>query len=114
MYRASASTSSLLAADSQRAARYADHCHVNDVIGRTFDAVQDQVLEPAMPVMDIVDKVLGPLDEILISRLITQWRKTVWQNATHLLETREPTEQARLIQQVEEETLGLGNVIGLK
>jgi hypothetical protein len=38
----------------------------------------------------------------------------VWQNAICLLETEEPTEKARLIQQVEERTLRLGNVIGLK
>jgi hypothetical protein len=38
----------------------------------------------------------------------------VWHNATRLLETKESTEQARLIQQVEEETLRLGSVIGLK
>ncbi len=37
---------------------YTDHCHVNDVIGGTIDAVQDQVIEPAMPVMDIsIDQV---------------------------------------------------------
>ncbi len=99
--------------DSQRVARYADHCHVNDVIGRTIDAVQDQVLEPAMPVMDILDKLLGRIDEVLISRLITQWRETVWQNAIRLLETPEPGEQAGLIQRVEQDALRLGEVIGL-
>jgi hypothetical protein len=100
--------------DSRRSVRYTDHCHVNDVIGRTIDAVQDEVLEPATPRMDIVDKVLGPFDEILISRLITQWRERVWQNAICLLETEEPAERDRLIQQVEAETLRLGNVIGLQ
>lgn len=99
--------------DRQRADRYADHCHVNDVIGRTIDAVQDQVLEPAMPVMDLLDKLLGPIDEILISRLIAQWREAVWQHATRLLEALELDEQTQLIRQVEEEALQLGKIISL-
>src|SRR5512139_2644836 len=52
----------------QRAERYADHCYVNEVIANTIDAVQDTILEPAMPSMDIVDKVMGPFDELLLSR----------------------------------------------
>jgi hypothetical protein len=99
--------------EEQRYARYADHCHVNDVIGATIDAVQDQVLEPSTPLMDVIDRALGPLDEMLISRLIRDWREKVWQNATRLLETSEPDEQALLIRQVEEEALRLGRIIVL-
>jgi len=97
--------------ESQRAERYTDHCYVNEVIGRTIDAVQDTVLEPAMPVMDIVDKLLGPLDEMMLSRLITHWRDRVWNNATLLLETKESTERSRVIQQVEAETFRQVNAI---
>lgn len=96
---------------SQRAARYADHCHVNEVIGHTIDAVQDQVLERTAPVMDIIDRLLGPIDEMLISRLITHWRETVWRNAMRVLETNESGERARLIQRVEGEALSLGRII---
>lgn len=91
--------------DAQRAARYADHCHVNAVIGRTIDAVQDQVLEPAMPLMDLVDKLLGPMDEALISRLITQWRDQVWLNAVSLLNTGAAPEQAQLHRHIEQSAL---------
>jgi hypothetical protein len=97
--------------DSQREARYADHCRVNDVIGRTMDDVQDQVLEPVSRIMAIVDDLLGPIDEALISRLIAHWRETVWRDAVHLLEAREPSERDRLIQEVEQEALKLGNMI---
>lgn len=97
--------------DAQRATRYADHCHVNDVIGRTIDAVQDQVIEPAMPVMDLFDKLLGPIDEIMISRLIAQWRETVWQNATRLLETDQESERTQMIGQFEKEALKIGQII---
>ena len=80
--------------DSRRAERYADHCRVNDVIGGTIDAVQDEVLEPAMPIMDLVDKLLGPVDEFLVSHLITHWRETVWHNAGRLLAVTDSQQQA--------------------
>jgi hypothetical protein len=97
--------------DEQRDMRYSDHCHVNEVISSTIDAVQDQVLEPAMPVMDLVDRLLGPLDEKLISRLLSGWRDQVWQNAMHVLQTRGAEERARLVSQVEDEALQLGRIL---
>jgi hypothetical protein len=99
-----------LAAD-ERSARYNDHCHVNAVIGRTIDAVQDQVLEPVMPFMAIIDEVLGPVDEMMVSHLISHWRETVWHNAMRLLEANEPGERARLIGQIEQAALSLANLI---
>lgn len=95
----------------QRAARYADHCHVNEVIGCTIDAVQDQVLEPAMPVMDLFDKLLGPLDERLISAMLTRWRETVWRYAVRLVETSDAADQQRLLREVEQEALRMGDII---
>jgi hypothetical protein len=99
-----------LSAD-QRAARYADHCHINAVIARTIDAVQDRVLEPAVPGLGTLDALLGPLDELLISRLITGWRQTVWQHATQLLETPDPTARAAIVAQVEADALAIGRII---
>jgi len=96
---------------SQRSSRYADHCQVNTVIGRTIDAAQDQVLEPGMPLMNWIDTLLGPLDEFLISRLITRWRESVCQNATCLLDTQEAGNQARLIGEIEAEALQTGKII---
>lgn len=95
----------------QRQARYTDHCHVNEVIGCTIDAVQDQVLEPAMPAMDLFDRLLGPLDERLISALLTRWRENVWQNAIRLLEAPEASEQDRLLHEVEQKALQMGLTI---
>jgi len=100
--------------EEQRRIRYADFCFVNDIIGRTIDAVQDQVLEPAMPVMELVDRLFGSLDERLISRIITDWRESVWEHAARLLETADADERARLALQVEEEALRRGDVIGLR
>lgn len=92
-------------AESRRQARYADHCRVNAIIARTVDAVQDHILEPAMPGLALVDDLLGRLDERAIARLIARWRDGVWQHATALLEAGDPARRARLIQRVEEEAL---------
>jgi len=98
----------------QRASRYADFCRVNDVIAQTIDAVQDQVLEPAMPVMNWIDVLFGPVDEILISRLITAWRESVWRNAVCLLEASEQAEVQAVVLRVEQDALRIGETIALK
>ena len=53
--------------DEQKRSRYRDHCHVNEIIFDTIDRVQDQVIERHNPEMDVVDKLMGPLDEWLTS-----------------------------------------------
>ncbi|HEX6306396.1 MAG TPA: DUF5995 family protein [Anaerolineales bacterium] len=88
-----------------RALRYADHCHVNAIIARTIDSVQDQVVEIFVPKMDLVDRLLGPFDEWMASRLITHWREEVWQHAILLLESRGDAESLRIRQYIEQETL---------
>jgi hypothetical protein len=67
---------------------------------------------PWSAIFAIVDKLLGPLDELLVSGLIRQWRETVWQNATNLLEAKHDQERMALLQDVEEEALKLGRRIG--
>lgn len=100
--------------EEQRATRYADHCHVNNVIGRTVDAVQNQLIDPVMPILNLFDHLLGPIDEIMVSHLIAHWRETVWHNANRLLATDQGSEQAQMIEQFEKETLKTGGIIYLK
>jgi hypothetical protein len=97
--------------DDQREARYVDHCRVNDVIGSTIDDVQDQVLERDSRFMAVIDNLLGPVDEALTSRLIAHWRETVWHNALRLLETGDTGDRDRLIREIEQEAMRLGNLI---
>lgn len=97
--------------DTGRAARYADHCRINEVIYQTIDVVQDTVIEPAMPGMDLVDRWLGPLDELVISRLLTRWREAVWQNARCLLETPDVEARPRLIERVEADALRMARLV---
>lgn len=73
--------------EGQKRDRYIDHCHVNEIIARTINVVQDEVIEKWSPGMDFVDRIFGPLDEWLISQLITHWREEVWKNAVKLVET---------------------------
>ena len=95
----------------QRQRRYTDHCHVNHVIGQTVDRVQDTVVERLAPALDIVDKLLGPLDEWLASRLISHWRDQVWQHAVLLIETPQPVERERLRRHVEAASLQRADAI---
>lgn len=97
--------------ENQRQKRYADHSQVNTIIARTIDAVQDTVVEHAIPEMDIVDKILGPVDEWVISHLIAHWRDDVWQAAIRLIETGNADEQALLLQEIETRTMRRADTI---
>ena len=94
-----------------REARYEDYCLVNDIIGETIDNVQDLVLERYEPILDIVDKLLGPLDELLTSHLIRQWRGEVWENAMRMLELSTSDERERLRIDIEASSLKKANII---
>ena len=89
----------------QRKSRYRDHCHVNDVIAQTIDAVQDQVVERDDPALAVADKLMGPLDEWFTARLITDWREKVWENATHLIQTQVESDRQLILQEVEQRSL---------
>ena len=89
----------------QRALRYSDHCRVNDIIARTIDSVQDDVVEPQLWPMAWVDNLLGPLDEWALSRLITHWRDDVWRQAVTLLETASALEREQIVDDIESAVL---------
>lgn len=97
--------------EDRRSTRYADHCHVNVVIGNTIDAVQDEILEPGTPVLAFIDVLMGPLDEYLISHLISSWRETVWQNATGLLACSCMEDRDQLVRRVEADALKTARLI---
>lgn len=61
-----------------RLRRKENHEIVNLIIGETIDAVQDEVIASASPMMAVLDKLMGRMDEWLLSRLITGWRSNVW------------------------------------
>lgn len=71
--------------DERRTSRYRDHCRVNDVIYRTIDSVQDQIVERYDSGMALVDVVLARFDEWALHRLIMRWREEVWASAVQML-----------------------------
>ncbi len=89
----------------ERIVRYSDHCQVNEVIGRTIDSVQEQVIEERLPAMDFIDKIFGPFDERLTAWLIGKWRDEVWENAVRLVETPDLSERESILAQVESAAL---------
>jgi hypothetical protein len=89
----------------QQNSRYRDHCHVNTIIYQTIDAVQDQVVERYDANLELADRLMGPLDEWLTSRLITDWREQVWKNATHLLRVQAESDRQLVLQEVERRSL---------
>lgn len=96
-----------------RQVRYRDHCHVNEIIARSIDRVQDDVVEEAEPFMDIVDQLFGPLDEWAIAWLIRRWRDEVWRNAIRYLHATEDEARAALRQKIEATTLRRAEAIVL-
>ena len=81
----------------KRQLRYEDHCRVNEIIAATIDTVQDEVVEHHDPRMDLIDRLMGRLDERLLSGLINRWREEVWEKAMLLLAT--PAEDRDAFQQ---------------
>jgi hypothetical protein len=92
----------------QRAQRHADHELVNRIIGETVDAVQDQIVERYSPWTDLMDKLLGPVDEWFASRLISHWREDVWDNALRYLALSDDAARTAFRQQIEHTALERG------
>ena len=98
----------------QREERFADHCHVNAIIGRTIDTVQNEVVDRYSPLMDLLDKLVGPLDEMIASRLISDWRDEVWQNSMRYMQLTSPDDRDDMRRQVEAATLRRADFILLR
>lgn len=85
--------------------RYEDHCLVNTIIAESIDQVQDDVIEKYAPEMDWVDKLMGRLDEKLISMMITRWRNKVWERAIQFCNSQSAQQQKNLHEELEEDTM---------
>jgi hypothetical protein len=88
-----------------RQSRYRDFCLVNKVISDTIDSVQDQIVDRYEPMMEVVDKALGPLDEWMTEWMIRDWREQVWSHATQLVEALDEAQRQTLATAVEKHSL---------
>lgn len=89
-------------AEAEQQTRRSDHETVNQIIAETIDSVQDIVIEPQSPFMAVVDRLMGRMDEWLLSQLISGWRAEVWHVTLDLLAAAGP-EQRETIRQVQEQ-----------
>ncbi|HMD89023.1 MAG TPA: DUF5995 family protein [Anaerolineaceae bacterium] len=89
----------------QRQMRYRDHCRINLIISNTIDEVKYQIIDPYQPLIGVVDKIFGPLDDWMTSLLISEWREEVWKHATRLLDTGESDIRTAIVQQVHQLSL---------
>ena len=101
-------------ADEQRAQRHADFCYVNHVIGQTIDAVQERVIDPISPGIEVMDMLMRPVDDWVASHLIIHWRDKVWQHVVTWLTIHEPATREGLRKQIEADTLHLSHLILLE
>jgi hypothetical protein len=92
--------------EATRLARHCDHERVNDVIARTVDVVQAEVVEPLAPEMGLIDRILGPVDEWAFSSLIADWRSDTWLDALALLEA-SPRSRPGVERRIEQRALGV-------
>jgi hypothetical protein len=85
-----------------KSSRKSDHQVVNIIIGETINAVQNNIIAPLSPFMAVFDKLMGRMDEWLISRLISTWRGNVWEVTQKLLQADLPEsrEVIRLQQEI--------------
>lgn len=95
----------------QREQRYQDHCHVNTIIVRTIDDVQDQVVERESPFLDLLDRSLGRADEWMVSHMIANWRDDVWHQAGDMLDCGDHVERDALRREIEARALARAQAI---
>lgn len=93
--------------------RYQDHCKVNEIIAASIDQVQDELLSPSDPVMSWIDNAFGRVDEYLLSKLITNWRQEVWDQACVLLGTSTDEKREVLRLKLENSVLKRNKLIAL-
>lgn len=99
--------------DAERRRFHDDHCHINAVIERTIDVVQDDVIARVSPSMNVVDTLLGRADEWMIGQLIRSWRGAVWNRTCTLLAAHEPAERDRLMRCLERDVMRTARRIAL-
>ncbi len=77
----------------QRTMRKSDHDQVNRIIAETIDRVQDEVIEKHSPFMAVVDRLMGRVDEWMLSELISGWRREVWNETCTMLAATTPEQR---------------------
>lgn len=87
-----------------RARRLHDHRLVDAIIESTVDEVQTEVVAARSPLLALVDRALGPVDEWAFARMIAGWRGDAWARAVDIV-IASPAERAPVVSRLEEEAV---------
>jgi hypothetical protein len=79
-----------------RAARYADHCQVNDVLRAATDPLQDRIAQLYAPILNLLDQSCDRLDEEIACFSVEKARENAWTAAVALTNARDDVERAAL------------------
>jgi hypothetical protein len=82
--------------DPDRARAYRDHTAVNDALRAATDEVQGRLAAGYSPVLGLLDRALGPLDEELTQFSFVKAREAAWESAVALANARDDEERARV------------------
>ncbi|MFD2200213.1 DUF5995 family protein [Shivajiella indica] len=85
-----------------------DHDLVNKIISSSIDDVQDSIIKPIAPTLAVLDKLMGRMDEWLLSKMIISWRSDVWKISQLLLEAKNPELREEIRQRQEYQVLKRG------
>lgn len=92
----------------KRIIRKQDHDLVNQIISSSIDDVQDSIIKPLSPTLAILDKIMGRMDEWMLSKMIGTWRSNVWKISQLLLEAQTPELREEIRQKQEIQVLKRG------
>ncbi len=71
--------------DPNRPTRYADHTKVNDVLDATTNALQNRIAQLYARGLGVLDRLLGPIDELAASFSVHAARENAWHLAVGLV-----------------------------
>ena len=92
-------------AEEIRTNRHEDHEAVNDVIIASIDLVQGSVVNEVMPILGVLDTLLGRLDEAVFTATVRSWREHAWDEAQQLLRCSTDDERAAVVDQIHHRAL---------
>ncbi len=92
----------------KRTMRKQDHDLVNQIISSSIDDVQDSIIKPLSPTLAVLDKIMGRMDEWMLSKMIGSWRSSVWEISQLLLEAKTPELREEIRQAQEIQVLNRG------
>lgn len=79
--------------DPDRAARYRDHCQVNEVLGSVTERATARLAALYAPGFTSLDECAGNLDEMLSAFSLQVARESAWEGAVALANARDPLER---------------------